>query len=183
MRGPFVCVLLTGGALLASSTWASLGQASSEAVNGTGSKASRSDAQPLHALAAEVLLPGPGRARPREDLRRLRSELASLALEIRAAEQDPSEANLEALGRRRRATEDAFLALRDRIRAAGGRDLVAHLEALFAPLWRDVDDALGSAGSRAERLASASARVEAALAQRSRPHGLSFTVHPFVLER
>jgi hypothetical protein len=176
-------VLLAGGLLLASSTWGSAGRSSEPNATDARSPAIRSPGRALHDLAAEVLLPRDRRAPPHEDLRRLRSELASLATEIGATQRDPSPARLQALGPRRRAAEDAFRALRDRIRGAGAGDLATDLEALFAPLWSDVDEALGSAGSRAGRLASARARVEAALAQRSREHGSSFTALSFDVER
>lgn len=175
-------MLLAGGLLLVSSTWGSASRSPVERGPDTKTRAARSHERGLHDLAADVLLPEPSHTRAHEDLRRLRSELASLAADLDAARKDGSETRLGALEDRRAAAQAAFSAFRGRLSRTGGAELAVELEALAAPLWSEIDAGLASQELRAERLSSARARVDAAVAGPRSTHGSTFTTLTFEAE-
>ncbi len=134
-------------------------------------------ARELHALSDKIL-PKPGPTRSSEGLRELRGTLERLAAQLEATQSDPSVAQLQELRKRLRAARSAFALVRGRLASAGGASLVTDLEGQFSPLWEDVDSALASPNRRHERIASALARVEAAVAHRGDRRASGVTVLP-----
>jgi hypothetical protein len=126
-------------------------------------------------LSGRLLVPN-ARARGNDALHALRSALSRLDASIRAAQSDTSPVQLGLLRRQLHDTQTAFGLLRDRLAGRGAVQLASELEKEFQPLWSDVASAVASSSQRAERLAAARARIEAATSRRAEPRGPGVTL-------
>jgi hypothetical protein len=138
----------------------------------------------LHGLAADIL-PAPERptASP-GDVRELRSELELLSQWIVEVELDPSEASLASLASRRRTAEAALSHLCERMKTRGALEHAEDLAREFAPLWGELDGALGSSSARRSQRLTEASRILRQGTRRSRnAHSTGFGGLPLVQGR
>lgn len=137
----------------------------------------------LHAISDKILPARPGRARPPQDLIDLRAALSALALAVSSAQSDATTAHLSGLRSQHATAEAALRKLLRGYRTSGALEIANELDALFAPLWTDLEGAQASVTGRSHHLDSATARIRDALANGNRSHGTGVTTLKLGAER
>ena len=124
----------------------------------------------LQELANRLLPAQPRRMRADGVLIDVREALGALASAVSLVHAHRTEARLTALSSRRDSAEGALQRLVHRYRVRGNPAIADQLEAMFAPLWADLDRAEAEPGDL-RHLESAAGRIRAALANGDRSHG------------
>jgi hypothetical protein len=172
--------------LVLSVLWPDCGSAAPKApkASSTGSaEVTKRGMQQLHDMAPKLLAANPKPTRSGQNVRTLRAALQSLRKELVQADSDPSVAKLRSLRQQHDVARRAFAVLKEDLRSNGADEAAADLEAMFQPIWADIDGALTSSVRRPARLEAARARIDAALAKRSDPHGAGVTLLPLDSQR